>query len=203
MFTTTAPAGPQKFPYPIVTFGDPILEKPSAKVEKFDASLKSLVADLFRAAIDLRGFGMAAPQLGVPLRVAVVDVSAGNDPAKRITLVNPEIVPQVCKPEDVSFDDDDFQSVTEACFSLPGIRSALIRPMYVNVRAQKETGEPFEMMSEGIEAQAVCHEIDHLNGVLFFEHLSRLKKDLILTKIRKRMRRGQWISKGTEVSYRG
>ena len=167
--------------YPITKYGVPVLEKPSAPVTKFDAELEKICADMFESMYAAQGVGLAAPQIGLAMRLAVIDVSLGKNPEAKLVLANPEIIHS-----------EGEQREEEGCLSLPGFRGSVIRPMYVTVRAQDVTGKSYEMRSEGLLARAFCHEIDHLNGVLFLQHLSMLKRDLIKRKIRKLRKSGDW-----------
>jgi len=165
----------------IVKYGDPILEKPTHPVEKFDDELQTLVNDMFESMYAANGVGLAAPQIGVGKRLTVIDVSNGKNPEAKIICVNPEIVHT-----------EGEQREEEGCLSLPGFRGHVLRPQFVTVRAQDATGKDFEMKGEGLLARAFCHEIDHLNGVLFIAHLSLLKRDMIRRKIRKMKKAGEW-----------
>lgn len=167
--------------HPIVKFGDPALEKPTKRVEEFDDELKTLVADMFESMYAAQGVGLAAPQIGVGLRLAVIDVSNGKNPEAKIVCANPEIIHS-----------EGEQREEEGCLSLPGFRGYVGRPTYVTVRAQDAAGAQFEMRGEGLLARAFCHEIDHLDGTLFIAHLSLLKRDLIKRKIRKLKKAGTW-----------
>jgi peptide deformylase len=167
--------------HPIVKYGDPVLETPGKRVEKFDDDLQKLVADMFESMYAAAGVGLAAPQIGVGLRLTVVDVSNGKIPEAKLVLANPEIIYA-----------EGQQREEEGCLSLPGFRGYVERPQYVTVRAQDATGTSFERRGEGLLARAFCHEIDHLNGILFITHLSMLKRDLIKRKIRKLKKAGEW-----------
>jgi peptide deformylase len=175
------PAGPPRKIYPIVKFGDPILEKPTASVQKFDADLEGLAEDMFASMYAAQGVGLAAPQIGKSLRLAVVDVTGGNNPEAKIILVNPEVIHAEGEVRE-----------EEGCLSVPGFRGYVIRPQFVTVKAQNAKGESFEIRGENLLARAFCHEIDHLNGVLFLQHLSMLKRDLIKRKIKKLRKQGEW-----------
>jgi peptide deformylase len=185
---TTAPvavaevpaAAPRKI-YNIVKYGDPILEKNTATVTKFDAELAELAENMFASMYAAQGVGLAAPQIGKGLRIAVVDVTAGKNPEAKIVLVNPEIIHAEGEKRE-----------EEGCLSIPGFRGYVIRPLFVTVRAQTVTGETFELRGEDLLARAFCHEIDHLHGVLFIQHLSMLKRDLIRRKIKKLRKQGEW-----------
>jgi peptide deformylase len=167
--------------HPIVKYGDPILETPAKPVENFDEELQTLVADMFESMYAANGVGLAAPQIGVSKRLNVIDVSNGKNPEAKIVCANPEIVHA-----------EGEQREEEGCLSVPGFRGYVPRPLYVTVRAQDATGKEFEMRGEGLLARAFCHEIDHLNGVLFIAHLSMLKRDMIKRKIRKLKKAGDW-----------
>ena len=167
--------------HPIVKYGDPVLEKAGLPVEKFDEELQALVADMFESMYAANGVGLAAPQIGISRRLAVIDVSNGKNPEAKIVCANPEITHT-----------EGEQREEEGCLSLPGFRGHVLRPQYVTVRAQDATGKEFEMRGEGLLARAFCHEIDHLNGFLFISHLSLLKRDLIKRKIRKMKKAGEW-----------
>jgi len=167
--------------YPIVKYGDPVLEKSGAIVKKFDSELEELAEDMFASMYAAQGVGLAAPQIGQSIRLAVVDVSSGKNPEAKIVLINPEIVHAEGEVRE-----------EEGCLSIPGFRGYVIRPQFVTVRAQNVKGETFEIRGENLLARAFCHEIDHLNGILFLQHLSILKRDLIKRKIKKLRKEGEW-----------
>jgi peptide deformylase len=178
---STLPAGPPRKIYPIVKYGDPILEKPTVTVNKFDAELEELAEDMFASMYAAQGVGLAAPQIGKNIRLTVVDVTVGKNPEAKIVLVNPEITHAEGEKRE-----------EEGCLSIPGFRGYVVRPQFVTVRAQDAKGEFFEMRGEDLLARAFCHEIDHLNGILFIQHLSMLKRDLIKRKIKKLRKQGEW-----------
>ena len=167
--------------YPITKYGVPVLEKPAAPVTKFDAELEKIFGDMFESMYAAQGVGLAAPQIGLAMRLAVIDVSLGKNSEAKLVLANPEIIYS-----------EGEQREEEGCLSLPGFRGSVIRPLYVTMRAQDVTGKSYEMRGEGLLARAFCHEIDHLDGVLFLQHLSMLKRDLIKRKIRKLRKSGDW-----------
>lgn len=167
--------------HPIVKYGDPVLETPTKAVEKFDEELQALVSDMFESMYAAQGVGLAAPQIGISRRVAVIDVSNGKNPEAKLVCANPEIVHA-----------EGEQREEEGCLSIPGFRGHVARPLYVTVRAYDVHGNEFEMRGEGLLARAFCHEIDHLKGILFLTHLSMLKRDLIRRKIRKMKKNGEW-----------
>jgi len=167
--------------YPIVKYGNPVLQTPTPPVTKFDADLEQLCEDMFESMYAARGVGLAATQIGKSLRLAVVDVTVGKTPEARIVLANPQIIHVEGEVRE-----------EEGCLSVPGFRAYVIRPQFVTIRAQDAKWQTFEMRSEGLLARAFCHETDHLDGVLFIQHLSLIKRDLIRRKIRKMMKRGEW-----------
>jgi peptide deformylase len=167
--------------HPIVKYGDPILETPTKRIEKFDEELQALVNDMFESMYAAQGVGLAAPQIGISRRLAVIDVTNGKNPEGRIICANPEIIHA-----------EGEQREEEGCLSVPGYRGHVARPQYVTVRAQDASGKEFEMRGEGLLARAFCHEIDHLDGILFINHLSMLKRDMIKRKIRKLRKAGDW-----------
>lgn len=177
---TVAPSAARKI-YRIVKYGDPILEKPTAMVKKFDEELEQLAEDMFASMYAAQGVGLAAPQIGLGIRIAVVDVTSGKNPEAKIVLVNPEVIHGEGEKRE-----------EEGCLSIPGFRGYVVRPQFVTVRAQNAKGEPFEIRGEDLLARAFCHEIDHLNGILFIQHLSMLKRDLIKRKIKKLRKQGEW-----------
>jgi peptide deformylase len=179
--TATATSAPARRIYPIVKYGDPVLEKPGAAIKKFDAELEALAEDMFVSMYAAQGVGLAAPQIGKSMRLAVVDVTTGKNPEAKIVLVNPEIIHAEGEARE-----------EEGCLSIPGFRGYVIRPQFVTVRAQNLKGETFEIRGENLLARAFCHEIDHLNGILFLQHLSMLKRDLIKRKIKKLRKEGEW-----------
>jgi peptide deformylase len=166
---------------PIVKYPDPILLRPTPPVEKFDEELRRLVDDMFESMYAAEGVGLAAPQIGVSLRLAVIDVSVGKNPEARLVLANPEIIHT-----------EGEQREEEGCLSLPGFRGLVTRPQFVTVRAQDASGQTYEMRGEGLLARAFCHEIDHLWGRLFIDHLSLLRRDLIKRRIRRLQKVGEW-----------
>ena len=174
------PAKPRKI-YPIVKYGDPILEKSTPQLKEFDAEIEELAEDMFASMYAAQGVGLAAPQIGKSLRMAVVDVTGGKNPEAKIVLANPEVI---------HFEGEKREE--EGCLSIPGFRGYVVRPQFVTVRAQNAKGEVFEIRGEDLLARAFCHEIDNLNGILFLQHLSMLKRDLIKRKIKKLRKQGEW-----------
>lgn len=167
--------------YPIVKFGDPVLETVAKPVTEFDDKLKTLVDDMFESMYAAHGVGLAAPQIGISLHLAVIDVTFKEDPKAKIILCNPQIVKTEGR-----------QSGQEGCLSIPEFRETVSRPKKVTVKAQNAKGEWFEMTGEDLLARAFVHETDHLNGKLYISHVSALKRDLIKRKIKKLMKAGEW-----------
>jgi peptide deformylase len=168
--------------HPITLYGEPVLEKPAETITNFDTpELQTLVDEMFESMYAAKGVGLAAPQIGISKRIAVIDLSVAEDASQKIVLINPEIVVK-----------EDFQTGEEGCLSLPGFREQVTRPKKVVVRAQDVKGESFERIGEDLLARAFCHEIDHLNGRLYILHVSALKRDLIRRKVRKLVKAGEW-----------
>jgi len=167
--------------YPIVKFGDPVLEKPAEPVTVFDEALKKLVDDMFESMYAAHGVGLAAPQIGISKRLAVIDVTFKEDPDAKLVLANPEIIHT-----------EGHHTQNEGCLSIPEFREPLKRPRKVTIRAQDVTGKFYERTGEELLARAFLHETDHLNGKLYIQHLSGLKRDMIKRKIRKLMKAGEW-----------
>ncbi len=167
--------------YPIVKYGAEVLTRAASRVTKFDADFEMLCADMFESMYAAQGVGLAAPQIGKSMRLAVIDVTVGKNPEAKLVLANPEIIHSEGEHRD-----------EEGCLSVPGFRGNVIRPQFVTMRAQNAKGETYEMRGEGLLGRAFCHEIDHLDGVLFIQHLSLIKRDLIKRKIRKLSKRGEW-----------
>jgi peptide deformylase len=167
--------------YPIVKYGQQVLETPAARVTQFDGSLEKLVADMFETMYAANGVGLAAPQIGISLKLCVIDVSCGKDPNARLALVNPEIIGT-----------EGEQVEEEGCLSLPDFRAKTPRPLRATVRAQDLGGTEITFSGEGLLARAFCHEEDHLRGKLFISHLSRLKRDSIKRQVRRMVKAGEW-----------
>ncbi|HET7185185.1 MAG TPA: peptide deformylase [Terriglobales bacterium] len=167
--------------YPIVKYGDPVLEKPAAEVTQFDAELQKLLDDMFESMYAAHGVGLAAPQIGIGKRIAVIDVTFQEDPAAKLVLVNPEIIHTEGRHRQ-----------QEGCLSLPEFREDVTRPRVATVRAQDAKGNWFEKTGEDLLARALMHETDHLDGKLYISHISALKRDLIKRKIRKLIKQREW-----------
>ena len=165
----------------IVKYPEPVLQQPGEPVTEFNDELRKFVADMFETMYASQGIGLAAQQVGVAKRVTVIDLSQGKDPAQKLVLINPEITSRAGK-----------QYEEEGCLSFPEIREKISRAAKVNVRAQNEKGEWFEMDGEELLSRAFQHEIDHLDGIVFLFRMSALKRNLNLRKIRKMQSEGTW-----------
>jgi peptide deformylase len=164
---------------PIVKYGDPVLHAPAEPVKEIDDSIRTLLADMVQTMYAAPGIGLAAPQIGVPLRIIVIDLSVGKDAGQLIQLVNPELLER-----------DGEQKEEEGCLSVPGYGGTPPRPSRVKVKGLDPGGQ--ERVYEGTDllARAFSHEMDHLDGRLFVDRLSPLKRDLLKRRLRKRVRDG-------------
>jgi peptide deformylase len=157
-------------------YPDSVLRKRCQEVEAFDQELAAFIDDLAESMYTHRGVGLAAPQVGELIRVAVVDVAQQEDNPVLFELVNPEII-------EASEETSDYE---EGCLSFPGEAELVTRPARVTVRARDRQGNSFEIKAEGLLATALQHEIDHLDGVVFIDHISRLKRNLVERRMKKR-----------------
>jgi peptide deformylase len=165
----------------VVKWGNEVLDKKASTVTTFDKELTKLLDDMFESMYAAQGVGLAAPQIGISKRIAVIDITFGKDPKAKLVLVNPEIIATEGR-----------QVEEEGCLSVPGFREKVNRPARATVRAQDSKGKEFTMTGEGLLARAFCHETDHLNGRLFLSHLSALKRDLIVRRVRKKIKAEEW-----------
>jgi peptide deformylase len=166
---------------PIVKFGHPMLHEPSATVANIDGAMHTLVQDMIETMYAAPGIGLAAPQIAVPLRVIVIDLSSGQDKKQLIRLVNPEFVEK-----------EGEQRHEEGCLSVPGYGGSPVRPARVTVKGLDLEGKERIYTGTELLARAFCHEIDHIDGLLFVDRLSPLKRDLLKRKLRKRARNDDW-----------
>jgi len=166
---------------PILRYGERPLHTPAAPVTRFDDELHRLIDDMIETMYAAPGIGLAAPQVGVLLRVVVVDLSVGRDRAQLITLVNPEFVQR-----------EGTQLEEEGCLSVPGFNATVLRPSRVVIQGldREENLQTFE--GTGLLARAFQHEMDHLDGRLFVDRLRGIKRDVIVRKIQKLQRTGKW-----------
>lgn len=178
--TATEDASTSKV-HAIVKYPDPVLAKKGEEVTEFGPELAQFVDEMWASMYAAHGIGLAAPQIGVSKRITVIDVSFKEHPEEKIVLINPEIIGREGK-----------QFEEEGCLSLPEIREKVHRAARVTVRAQDVNGEFFEAEGEELLARAMQHEIDHLDGVLFIDRLSPLKRDLVKRRIRKLQKNGEW-----------
>ncbi len=168
--------------YKVVKWGDPVLETPAAPVTNFGTpELRQLIEDMFETMYANKGVGLAAPQIGLSQRLAVVDTSAGEDPAMRRVLINPTITVREGRVVD-----------EEGCLSIPGFRENVARALEVVVEGKDAEGADVRLEARELMSRAFQHEIDHLDGILFLQHLSPLKRDLIKRKIKKLIKAGEW-----------
>ncbi len=165
----------------IVRFGDPRLTAENAEVDATREDLAGLVADMIATCHAAPGVGLAAPQIGVNKRVAIIDLSVGADPDGVIVLVNPVLV-----------EGSGEQKEEEGCLSVPDLSEKVVRPARVRVRAADASGAVREIEGTGLLARALCHETDHLNGTLFVDRLRGLKRELTWRKIRRQKEKGIW-----------
>jgi peptide deformylase len=166
---------------PIVKWGNPVLHAPSAFVTGIDGSVATLVKDMVETMYTAPGIGLAAPQIGVPLRVIVIDLSVGEDKGQLIAMINPELVER-----------EGEQRHDEGCLSVPGFGGTPVRPARVVVKGLDLEGKERVYTATELLARAFCHEIDHVDGLLFVDRLTPLKRDLLKRKLRKRARNNDW-----------
>jgi peptide deformylase len=160
----------------IVLMGDPVLRREADPVDTFDEELQALVEDMFETMYHADGVGLAAPQVGISRRVLVVDVRDEDDPdGGRWALVNPK----------VAWSSSQVDKSTEGCLSIPGLEELVSRPAEVEIRGFDPTGAEVSIPAEGLLARALQHEIDHLDGVLFLDRVSALKRRMLLKKWKK------------------
>jgi peptide deformylase len=166
---------------PILKYGDTVLHGPARHVDQITADVDRLITDMIETMYAAPGIGLAAPQVGEPLRIFVVDISVGRDPNGLMTLINPEVVVR-----------DGMQLEEEGCLSVPGFNATVVRPAHVVVKGLDREGAERQYEGTGLLARAFQHEMDHLDGTLFVEHLRGVKRDMIVRKIRKLTRTGKW-----------
>jgi peptide deformylase len=168
--------------YPIVKYGDPVLEREAEEVTEFGTpELDQFLEDMFESMYAAKGVGLAAPQIGFSRKITVIDVSNAENPADKLVLINPKILRVEGK-----------QVGEEGCLSIPTFREQVKRAKRVTVRAQDAKGDFFEKTGEDLLARAFLHETDHLYGKRYISHISALKRDLIRRKVRKLVKAGEW-----------
>ena len=166
---------------PILKYGDGVLHEPAVPVQEVTPEIQAVIDDMIETMYAAPGIGLAAPQVGVPLRIFVIDLSAGRDRSGLMVMVNPEFVTR-----------DGMQLEEEGCLSVPGFEATVVRPMHAVVRGLDRAGQPHEHEGTGLLARAFHHEMDHLDGTLFVDRLRGIKRDLIVRKIRRMTRAGKW-----------
>ncbi|MEY4635351.1 MAG: Peptide deformylase 1 [Acidobacteriota bacterium] len=166
---------------PILRLGDSILTEPAKPVEALTPEIDTLVNDMIETMYAAPGIGLAAPQVGVSLRVFVVDLSVGRDPAALRVMINPEFVER-----------EGMQLEEEGCLSIPGFTATVARPKRVVVKGLDREGTEYRIEGTGLLARALQHEMDHLQSCLFVDRLRGISRDLILRKIKKLSKAGKW-----------
>ncbi len=165
----------------IVRYGEVVLEQVASTVENITDAEVQIVQDMVETMYKAPGVGLAAPQIGVPQRIMVTDTSGGEQNDNLLVIINPEIV----------FSDGE-QYEEEGCLSIPGFTERVRRPKSIVVRGLDMEGREIILEGQDLLARAFCHEMDHLNGILFLDHLSFIKRDLIKRKIRKLVKQDEW-----------
>jgi len=166
---------------PILKYGDQVLHARANTVAEVTADIDRLVDDLVETMYAAPGIGLAAPQIGIALRIFVIDLSAGQDPVGLIVMINPEFVER-----------DGMQLEEEGCLSVPGFNATVVRPSRVVIKGLDRSGQLQQRDGTGLLARAFQHEMDHLDGTLFVDRLRGIKRDLIVRKIKKLTRTGKW-----------
>jgi peptide deformylase len=166
---------------PILRLGDSILSEPARPVDVITPEIETLIDDMIATMYAAPGIGLAATQVGHPVRLFVIDLSLGKDPSALYTMINPEFVER-----------EGMQLEEEGCLSIPGFLSTVARPKRVVVKGLNRHGEEYRIEGTGLLARALQHEIDHLNGCLFVDRLRGISRDLILRKIKKLSKAGKW-----------
>jgi peptide deformylase len=166
---------------PILKYGDQALHDRARPVEAITQEIDRLIDDMVETMYAAPGVGLAAPQVGVPLRICVIDLSVGRDPSALIVMINPEFVER-----------DGVQLEEEGCLSVPGFNATVVRPSRATVKGLDRTGHEQQREGVGLLARAFQHEIDHLDGTLFVDRLRGIKRDLIVRRIKKLTRAGKW-----------
>jgi len=164
----------------ILTAPDPVLKKKADPVEEITDEIRTLLDDMLETMYDAPGVGLAAPQVGVLKRVIVVDVAGDDEDPAPMKMINPEVV----------WSSDETDLYEEGCLSVPESFSEVERPERVRIKYQDETGELCEIDADGLLSTCVQHEIDHLDGTLFIDHISRIKRSMILRKLTKMKKAG-------------
>ena len=165
----------------IVKYGDRVLQQPARDVDSITPDIHTLITDMVETMYAAPGIGLAAPQVGVPLRIFVVDLSVGRDPNGLIVMINPAFVER-----------DGMQLEEEGCLSVPGFNATVPRPARAVVKGRDRDGREKQLEGTGLLARAFQHEMDHLDGQLFLDRLRGIQRDVIVRKIRKMVRAARW-----------
>jgi peptide deformylase len=163
---------------PIINIPDPVLRRVAERVERVDDDLRRLADDMLETMYDAPGVGLAAPQVGISRRLIVLDVAKDEEGKRPLVMVNPEIVTL----------GDERDAHEEGCLSIPDVKVEIERPANLVVRYIDRAGAPQELVADGLLATVIQHEVDHLNGRLIIDFLSRLKRDMIIKRFRKTSR---------------
>ena len=166
---------------PILRYGDDVLHRPAADVDEITPQIDSLIDDMIDTMYAASGVGLAAPQIGVPVRVFVADPSSGHESGALVVMVNPTFVER-----------DGLQREDEGCLSVPGFNAAVPRPSRAVMRGLDRDGASREVEATGILARAFDHEMDHLDGSLFLDRLRGIRREMMLRKLNKLRRNGKW-----------
>ena len=166
---------------PILRLGDSILSEPARAVDDITPEIETLIDDMIETMYAAPGIGLAAPQVGVSLKILVIDLSLGRDPSGLHTMINPQFIER-----------DGMQLEEEGCLSIPGFTATVARPKRVVVEGLNRHGEKYRLEGTGLLARALQHEVDHLHSCLFVDRLRGISRDLILRKIKKLSKAGKW-----------
>ena len=166
---------------PIVRYGTAAVHTPAVPVDEITKEIHTVIDDMIETMYAAPGIGLAAPQVGVGLRIFVVDTSSGHNADDLVVMINPEMVSR-----------EGMQTEEEGCLSIPGFEATVLRPHQAVVRGLDREGQPREIAGAGLLARALQHELDHLDGTLFLDRLHGIKRDLIVRKINKLRRKGAW-----------
>ena len=166
---------------PILKYGDDVLHQQALPVDEVTGDIHRLIDDMIETMYAAPGIGLAAPQVGVPVRIFVIDLSVGREPDGLMVMINPSFVER-----------DGMQLEEEGCLSVPEFNATVVRPSHVVVKGLDRSGTEYQREGDGLLARAFQHEMDHLDGTLFVDRLRGIKRDMILRKIRKLSRAGKW-----------
>ena len=165
----------------ILKYGEDVLHRKALPVGELTGDIQRLIDDMIETMYAAPGIGLAAPQVGVPVRIFVIDLSVGREPDGLMVMINPSFVER-----------DGMQLEEEGCLSVPEFNATVVRPSHVVVKGLDRSGTEYQRVGDGLLARAFQHEMDHLDGTLFVDRLRGIKRDMILRKIRKLSRAGKW-----------